>query len=79
VNHFLDVENRVVLDIIPAALVDEEAEPPAAASLQPAGDATQPGSPPPQIPPENGQPPVPSQQPAEASKQTDTGSGPLHP
>ena len=93
VGRFLDVDNRVVLDIIPAALVDEETEIPASASPQPAGEATQPASPAPQIPPappapsaatgtamgENGQAGIPSQEPAKAIKQTDTGSGPLHP
>ncbi|MFN2512474.1 MAG: M16 family metallopeptidase [Pyrinomonadaceae bacterium] len=91
VSRFLDVENRVVLDIIPAAPVGEDADVPAAASPQPSGDAKQPTAPAPQIPPpppapaaapgagleENAQAPVPAQQPAETTKQTDTGLGPL--
>lgn len=76
VSRFLDVENRVVLDIIPA-LVDEEAEMPAVASPQTSGEANQPASPPPQIPPP--QPVVPAPQAADTTKQTETGSGPLHP
>ncbi len=89
VSRFLDVDNRVVLDIIPAALVDEDAEMAAAASPQPSGDAKQPMAPPPQIPPPQPAPaaapraalgvPVPAQQPADTTEQTDTGSGPLHP
>ncbi|MDQ3173359.1 MAG: insulinase family protein [Acidobacteriota bacterium] len=93
VSRFLDVENRVVLDIIPPALVDEEAEMPAAASPLPSGDAKQHTAPAPQIPPpqptpvaapgaalgETAQVPVPAQQPADTTKQTDIGSGPLHP
>jgi zinc protease len=93
VSRFLDVDNRVVLDIIPAALVDEEAGMPAAASPQAAGDENQAAAPAPQVPPaqsvsaagpgavqgENGQAHIPSQQPAETSKQTDSGSGPVHP
>ena len=77
VSRFLDVENRVVLDIIPEALVDEKADMAAAASPQPSGDPKQPTAPPPQIPPP--QPTVPTPQPADTTKQTDTGSGPLHP
>jgi zinc protease len=88
VNRFLDVENRVVLDIIPAALVDEGAEVSAAASPQPSGDAKQPSAPAPQIPPSPPGPAAPpgaslgekaQQQPADTTEQTDTGSGPLHP
>jgi len=73
VNRFLDVENRVVLDIIPAAL-EEETEIPSPASPQPPGEVKQPTAPAPQIPS-----PQRAQQPADAPKQTDTGSGPLHP
>jgi len=93
VSRFLDVENRVVLDIIPAALVAEEAEMTAAASPLPSGDAKQPTAPAPQIPPpqpapgaapgaalgKNAQVPVPAQQPADTTEQTDICSGPLHP
>ena len=89
VSRFLDVENRVVLDIIPETLVDEQAEVTAAASPQPAGEPKQPTAPAPQIPApqrapsapavrENGQA-VPSQQPAEASTPNESGTGPLHP
>lgn len=49
--HFIDVDNRVVLDIVPAAateVVDEESIP--AASPQPPGETSQPAAPPPQIP-----------------------------
>jgi hypothetical protein len=89
VSRFLDVENRVVLDIIPETLVDEHAEITAAASPQPAGEPKQPTAPAPQIPSpqrapsapavrENGQA-VPSQQPAEASTPNESGTGPFHP
>ena len=93
VNRVLDVENRVVLDIIPATLAEEEPEVAAAASPQAPGDAKQPTAPAPQIPPpppgpaaasgaaldEGAQTPVPPQQPADTSKQPETGSGPFHP
>ena len=48
VARYVDVENRVVLDIIPAA--DEEHEAEQAASPQPPGEPHQPSAPPPQIP-----------------------------
>jgi predicted Zn-dependent peptidase len=52
---FLDVDNRVTLDIIPAAIADEEKiegeTTTLIASPQPAGEPKQPGSPAPQIPP----------------------------
>jgi zinc protease len=95
VSRFLDVQNRVVLDIIPAALADGEAEVNVAASPQSAGEPKQPTAPAPQIPPspktepasatpgvireESTQAPGSAQQPADTTKQTDTGSGPLHP
>jgi hypothetical protein len=82
----------VVLDIVPAALADGEEEIPATASPQPPGDPQQPAAPAPQIPGqatpaaagaaalgENGQVPVPTPQPAEATKQNDSGLDPLHP
>ncbi|MBA3515133.1 MAG: insulinase family protein [Pyrinomonadaceae bacterium] len=88
VSRFLDVENRVVLDIIPAAVVDEEAEMPATASPLPSGDVKQPAAPAPQIPPpqpdpaaapaENPQVSGAARQPADTTTQTDS-SGPLHP
>ena len=49
VARYLDVENRVVLDIIPAAGA-EEAEAAAPASAQPPSDPNQPASPAPQVP-----------------------------
>ncbi len=55
VERFLDVDNRVVLDIVPAAPVDEplpEIEEPALpASPQPPGEPKQPTAPPPLVPP----------------------------
>lgn len=88
--HFLDIENRVVLDIVPAAL-SEEAETEAAASPQPPGEPQQPAAPAPQVP---ARPPTqpatdaggvigaaenhPEQQPADPPQQTERGSGPLH-
>ena len=57
VKRFLDVENRVVLDIVPEPAVDKPQEAtvalPAAspASPQPAGEPRQPTAPPPQVPP----------------------------
>jgi zinc protease len=55
VDRFLDVDNRVVLDIVPAtvaeeALVEEAIESVPAASPQPPGEPKQPTAPPPQIP-----------------------------
>ncbi len=87
---YLDVENRVLLDIIPAG-ADEETEAVAASALA-AGDAQQPAAPAPQVPPsEPVETPVtadvivgdsdelePPQQPSDLPKQTETGSGPLH-
>jgi zinc protease len=56
VERFLDVDNRVVLDIVPAALAegtsaDEAVASPA--SPQPPGEPTQPTAPPAQVPPPN--------------------------
>jgi predicted Zn-dependent peptidase len=93
VERFLDVENRVVLDIVPAAaLAEEEAS---AASAQEPGEPQQPGSPLPQVPAKlpiqptaeaptvvgssNGGQIEQPEQPADLPKQTETGSGPLHP
>ncbi len=55
VERFLDVDNRVVLDIVPAAEVEElsieqSGETETSASPQPRGTSEQPASPPPQIP-----------------------------
>jgi predicted Zn-dependent peptidase len=77
VERFLDVENRVVLDIVPAALAeaaevegaDETAAP---ASPQPSGDPHQPASPPAQVPP------VEPIQPTTPVEQTERTSGPLN-
>ncbi len=91
VERFLDVDNRVVLDIVPAAAAEEGES--VAASPQPPGEPQQPAAPAPQVPasapsePEAVGSPVgtpasgkvgPPQQPADPPKQTETGSGPLH-
>ncbi len=100
VERFLDVDNRVVLDVVPAAMAeatsaDEVSETATPASPQPPGEPKQPGAPAPQVP---SVPPVEPateagaavggpvssqleqpQQPADPPKQTDSGSGPLHP
>ena len=95
VARYVNVENRVVLDIVPAAAEETEAAG-VAASPQPPGEPHQPGSPPPQVPdvptpeppsPVNAgvpeiNPASPSEQPrdpAEAPPQTNPGSGPVHP
>ncbi|MCM3873864.1 MAG: insulinase family protein [Pyrinomonadaceae bacterium] len=91
VSRFLDVDNRVVLDIIPAALVEEEEDLSEAESSQRAGEAKQPAAPAPPVPAAqsssvalpgaaqggNGQVHISSQQPAETSKQTDSGPSPF--
>ena len=86
VGKYLDVENRVVLDIIPPRLA--EAGIPAAE--QPVGEPSQPTAPPPQVPavpPAEPQPPDavvsdkhvdPPSQPADPPQPTEVGSGPLH-
>jgi predicted Zn-dependent peptidase len=94
VNRFLNIENRVVLDIIPAANETEEPVTPAS-SLAP-GEPQQPSAPAPQVPPT---PPVPppigaapaavlgepnpptgqTEQPSDSPKPTKRVSGPLHP
>lgn len=93
VQQYLDVENRVVLDIVPAAFADEAAEAASATAAAP-GEPKQPASPPAQLPPSAPVEPAvepdplvgeasgqvdPPQQPADPPKQTETGSGPLHP
>jgi zinc protease len=93
VERFLDIENRVVLDIVPAAL-SEESQPETPASPQPPGEPQQPGAPAPQLP---ARPPAQpatdaggvigvtenrteqAQQSADPPQQTERGSGPLHP
>lgn len=94
VERYVDVENRVVLDIVPAPAA-EQAET-ATASPHPPGDTHQPAAPAPQIPdvpasePESPvnvdvsqiKPATPVEQqtdPADAPPQTKPGSGPLHP
>jgi len=93
VKRFVDVDNRVVLDIVPA---EAEAAEAAAASPHPPGDPHQPASPSPQIPdvpapePESPmevdvaqiKPAKPVEQPgdpADVPPQAKPGSGPLHP
>ena len=93
VERFLDVENRVVLDIIPPALAEEAGEDSAPASPQPPGEPKQPTAPPPQVP---ARPPaqptadtvavvgnavggqIEQPQSSDPPKQTESGSGPLH-
>ena len=93
VERFLDVDNRVVLDIVPAALAEDTSAAGASpASPQPPGEPKQPTAPPAQVPPPN-QPPADAgtlvgasvgnqleqpQQPSDPPKQTERGSGPLH-
>jgi len=90
---YLDGPNRVVLDIVPAA-VAEHTEAAASASPQAPGEPHQPASPPPQVPelppaePESPvhaevreKTPAPTdkpQDPADVPPQTKPGSGPLH-
>jgi hypothetical protein len=87
----MDVDNRVVLDIIPTAATEHAAEETAPATPQSAGDPQQPAAPPPQVPekpaaePESpvhanaDTAPVQSNDPADVPPQTKPGSGPLHP
>ncbi|HEX2271135.1 MAG TPA: hypothetical protein VHH35_16440, partial [Pyrinomonadaceae bacterium] len=94
VERYIDVENLVVLDIVPAP--DAEEVETATASPHPPGDPHQPASPAPQIPdvptpePESPvnvdvsqiKPTTPVEKPtdpADAPPQTKPGSGPLHP
>jgi predicted Zn-dependent peptidase len=90
VEKFLDIENRVVLDIVPVSAPEEAALP---ASPQPAGEPTQPSAPPPQVP---ARPPVQpatesggvvgaienspekSSQPSDPPQPAERVSGPLH-
>jgi predicted Zn-dependent peptidase len=92
---YMNVENRVVLDIIPAPAAEHAAEVTASATPQAPGDPHQPAAPPPLIPdkpaaePESPVhtgvaeiKPSPSEQPndpADVPPQTKPGSGPLHP
>jgi len=90
---FVNVENRVVLDIVPASDAQESSDTTLTASPQPPGDTQQPAAPAPQIPE---QPPVepaktqpdltqvkptptgPPSDPADPTPKTEPGSGPLH-
>lgn len=91
---YVDIENRVVLDIVPSGAAEEE--PPVSADHQPPGEPQQPAAPAPQIPPVPAPqptsvkeppldeikptPPRPEQpkDPADVSIRPDRGSGPLH-
>lgn len=88
---YIDVENRVMLDIVPAPAPEIAEEVTAAASPQPAGDPNQPAAPPPQVPEKpSAEPespvntdvvnPLSSEQPQDpdAAQQTNPGSGPIH-
>ena len=90
---FVNVENRVVLDIVPASDAQEPADTTLAASPQPPGDTQQPAAPAPQIPeqppsePAKTQPDLtqvkptptgPPNDPADPTPKTEPGSGPLH-
>jgi zinc protease len=94
VNRFLNIDNRVVLDIIPAA--DEAEEPGTPASSLGPGEPQQPSAPAPQVPPtppvpppigtappavlgEPNQPTGQTEQPSDSPKPTKRVSGPLHP
>jgi predicted Zn-dependent peptidase len=93
VARYVDVENRVVLDIIPAPARAAAGDVTAAASPQPPGHPGQPAAPPAQVPnvpaPEPESPvhaevvhKSPSEQPkdpADVPPQTNPGTGPLHP
>jgi len=93
VARFVNVDNRVVLDIVPASDAQESSDTTLAASPQPPGDTQQPAAPAPQIPeqppaePAKTQPdltPVrptptgPPNDPADPTPKTEPGSGPLH-
>jgi zinc protease len=91
VARYVDVDNRVVLDIIPTAVEETDDEATASASPQPAGDPQQPAAPPPQVPsvpaaepesPVHAEVVKPSSEqpkdPADTPPQTNPGSGPLH-
>jgi hypothetical protein len=74
---FLDHENRVVLDIVPAAAEEREAMA-AAAAPQPPGESAQPGAPPPQVPPAPETEPDQAKKSAEVPPHSEKGSGPQH-
>ena len=92
VARYVDVPNRVVLDIVPAS-ASERAEVATAASAKSPGEPHQPASPPPQVPDMPSAEPAPPvhpdmreikpapeqpQDPADVPPQTKPGSGPLH-
>ncbi len=90
---YVNVDNRVVLDIIPAPAADAAEDVTASASPQTPGDPHQPAAPPPHIPEQPAAEPEspvhadvvrtsPSEQPkdpADVPPQTKPGTGPLHP
>jgi predicted Zn-dependent peptidase len=90
VERFLDIDNRVVLDIVPAAL-SEESQAEAPASELPPGEPQQPAAPAPQVPAQPATQPAVigggvvgetesliDKQPADPPQQIERGSGPLH-
>jgi zinc protease len=91
-SRYVDVDNRVVLDIVPAPAAEADEEAKASASPQTAGDPHQPAAPAPQVPEKPPAEPEsavhaevvnPStserpKDPADAPPQTKPGSGPLH-
>lgn len=93
VARYVNVDNRVVLDIVPAPAADVAEDVTVSASPQPPGDPHQPAAPPPQVPdvpaPEPASPvhadvvhTSPSEKPkdpADVPPQTKPGTGPLHP
>ena len=95
VARYVDVQNHVVLDIVPAAATEHTGVAAASASPQPPGDPHQPAAPPAQVPDLPAAEPaspvhadVPEIKPAQADKtqdpadvppQSKPGSGPLHP
>ncbi|HEX7774092.1 MAG TPA: pitrilysin family protein [Pyrinomonadaceae bacterium] len=93
VARYVNVDNRVVLDIIPAAATDTAEDVAASASPQTPGDPHQPAAPPPQVPelpaaePESPvhadvvhtSPSEQSKDPADVPPQSKPGTGPLHP
>jgi predicted Zn-dependent peptidase len=93
VARYVNLDNRVVLDIVPAPPAEVAEQPQASASPQTSGDPHQPAAPPPQVPgvpPSEPESPVhadvvhttPSENPkdpADVPPQTKPGTGPLHP
>jgi len=93
VARYVDVDNRVLLDIVPTPAAQVAEGPAASASPQPPGDPHQPAAPPPQVPdvpaaePESAvhaevvhtTPSEKPKDPADVPPQTKPGTGPLHP